>query len=516
MDRLAWWLDGYDITLKNYLLEGFTVGFRIGYAGFPESKIYDNHSSTAKNPEVINEYIDKELAAGRIMGPLHSLPVSFQCSPLGLVPKKETGDFRIIHDLSYPPGKSVNDFIPSEFTFVQYESVYDAVDMIKQLGQEAFLAKSDIKNAFRIIPIHKDDQNLFLIQWNGLFYRDLVLEMGCSSACRIFEAFSSAIAWITKTKLGIPNVHYLDDFLLGSKTERLGLYDLNRFMDMCHDIGVPLSEKKTFPPATVMSFLGFEIDTVMKEFRLPKEKVDQCISELSYLLNRNKARLRRIQSVIGLLNFACQVVLPGRAFLRRLIDATRKYNAPFHWVRLSSSTKINEDLRVWMQFLSNFNGRSFFLSDEVIDSDQLNLFTDASGSIGYAAIFGKNWFYGQWTDDWRGQNIMLLEMYPIVLAIETWGEKLQNKRLIINTDNESLVPVLSKKTTKEHRVMSLVRRLVLACLKYNILISARHVAGSINQAADALSRLQLDKFYKLCPDANVHPSVIPHLPPLPS
>ena len=124
-------------------------------------------------PKVINKYIDKQLAAGRIMGPLDSLPASFPCSQLNLVPKKEYGESRLIHDLLYQQGKLVNDLIPSEFTFIQYEIVYDAVEMIKQIGSGAVLAKSDIKNAFQIMPIHKDDQNLFMIQRscprNGMF-----------------------------------------------------------------------------------------------------------------------------------------------------------------------------------------------------------------------------------------------------------------------------------------------------------------------------------------------------------
>ena len=33
-----------------------------------------------------------------------------QCSPLGLVPKKQPGEYRLIHHLSYPNGASINDF----------------------------------------------------------------------------------------------------------------------------------------------------------------------------------------------------------------------------------------------------------------------------------------------------------------------------------------------------------------------------------------------------------------------
>jgi hypothetical protein len=42
--------------------------------------------------------------------------------------------------------------------------------------------------------------------------------------------------------------------------------------------------------------------------------------------------------------------------------------------------------------------------------------------------------------------------------------------------------------------MIFVRRLVLACLKFNILFRAKHVPGAKNTLADALSRLQVSKF----------------------
>lgn len=63
-----------------------------------------------------------------------------------------------------------------------------------------------------------------------------------------------------------------------------------------------------------------------------------------------------LQSLTGLLNFACSVIVPGRAFLRRLIDLTVGIQSPHHLIRLSKDVK--EDLKVWLSFLSNFNGRS--------------------------------------------------------------------------------------------------------------------------------------------------------------
>ncbi|XP_078345299.1 uncharacterized protein LOC144630809 isoform X2 [Oculina patagonica] len=53
--------------------------------------------------------------------------------------------------------------------------------------------------------------------------------------------------------------------------------------------------------------------------------------------------------------------VPGRAFLRRLIDLTVGVRRPHHRIRLGKETK--HDMEVWLKFLTDFNGRSFFLSD---------------------------------------------------------------------------------------------------------------------------------------------------------
>ena len=80
-----------------------------------------------------------------------------------------------------------------------------------------------------------------------------------------------------------------------------------------------MAPEKTVGPLTTLAFAGIELDTVLMEARLPQEKLDKCHELLSAFLRRRKVTLQEIQS---LLNFACTVVVPGRAFLRRLIDLT--------------------------------------------------------------------------------------------------------------------------------------------------------------------------------------------------
>ena len=99
-----------------------------------------------------------------------------------------------------------------------------------------------------------------------------------------------------------------------------------------------------------------------------------------------------MQSLIGLFNFTCSVITPGRAFLRRMVDLTKGPQRPHHHIRLTKDVK--QDIALWFRFLDHFNGKSFFLDDKWLTSPNLDMYTDAAGSLGYGAIFGKRWLYG--------------------------------------------------------------------------------------------------------------------------
>ena len=60
-------------------------------------------------------------------------------------------------DLSSLPGYSVNEAIPVDICHMHYASVADAARL---LGAGTLLAKIDLQNAYRIVPVHQDDHHL--------------------------------------------------------------------------------------------------------------------------------------------------------------------------------------------------------------------------------------------------------------------------------------------------------------------------------------------------------------------
>ena len=172
-------------------------------------------------------------------------------------------------------------------------------------------------------------------------------------------------------------------------------------------------------------FLGIIIDAVQMHARLPADKLVRARNLLLGLLLKQKVTLKELQSVIGLLSFCSEVVVPGRPFWRRLIDLTIGVSRPYFHTRLTRQAKL--DVGAWLAFLQHFNGEALFLDDTFLTGDFLELYTDAAGAIGYGALYGNAWFCGLCPAEWRSHYVAVLDLYPIVAAVHVWGNAWANK-----------------------------------------------------------------------------------------
>ena len=127
--------------------------------------------SANDNPSILKEKIVKEIKAGRVAGPFDISPFpNLQISPLGLVPKKKVGEYRVIHHLLYPDHLSINDGIPQDKCTVQYQAIDDAISLVKYHGQGSLMAKTDMENGYRLVPINERDHELLGFTMEGKFF----------------------------------------------------------------------------------------------------------------------------------------------------------------------------------------------------------------------------------------------------------------------------------------------------------------------------------------------------------
>jgi len=350
------------------------------------------------------------------------------------------------------------------------------------------MAKSDIKSAFRLIPIHPSDYTKLGFMYNGFYYYDRCLAQGCSSSCRIFERFATALEWILKNKFAVKHsCHVLDDFLFLALAYPECKEFLEAWKKLCKILNIPLAIAKTFDPAQIMIFLGIELSTIDMTAKLPLDKLIAYRKQLQELMHSRTVKLKVMQSAIGILQFSTTVIIPGKAFVRRLIDTTLGVSTPFHYVTVSPQAR--KDIKMWHTFFEHHNGKTIFLN-ETNDSETLNLFSDASKKA-CAATFQDKWFVIEFPESWVDKNIAFLEFYPIMAAADIFGLKMANQRIHFWCDNKSVCDIINKQSSRDPEIMVLMRRLVLVLMQYNIKFKAFHVPGRLNFLNDALSRLRV-------------------------
>ena len=473
------YLEGYNPEDRNFIVHGFSKGFPLGVEGFIPPSISPNHQSALAHPEFIEDKLKKELSLNRIKGPYKSPPFdNFKVSPLGVVPKKEPNSFRLIQDLSFgPQGSAVNHFIPAENATVFLETFDHVANLVLSCGRNSLIAKADIEEAYRIVPMSPLEYPRLGFSWKGQFYFERVLVMGASSSVRIFETFSKSIQWILQSKLGVNHVsHIIDDFIFvgRSNSSECASY-LQKFFELCKDIGIPVKLKKTIYPTTCAPIHGIDLDTNKMEARLPQDKLSELRGLLRDNMQRKKIKFKDLQSLLGHLNFACKVIKPGRCFLRRLYDLTCGSHRPDHFIKLNTAARA--DLKVWASFLEQYNGCTIITGDKFISSNTLQLHTDAAKSKGFACIFQEFWAWGAFSDYVKHFHINVLELYPITLAVYLFGSHWQNKNILFICDNMSIVHCLNNQTSKDKTIMRMLRIIVLESLKHNFCFASKHISS---------------------------------------
>ena len=311
-----------DKGTAQYLIDGLTNGFSIGYNAPHSASQPKNLLSATMYPGAVTEAINKELKRKHTSGPFRQPPwPNLHCSPLGSREKKD-GTRRLILDLSQPTGNSVNDGIPKDEFTVKYAHFDDATDLVHKRGPNCLLSKIDIKHAFRLLPVKPTQWILLGFIWFGLYFIDTRLPMGLRSSPAIFNCFADAVCWIIQTLFNLPHlIHYADDFLLASTSNtNKANNELQTAIAAFHHLGIPIAEDKLEGPTTKLTYLGIEINSEDMTIRVPDDKYDELNNLLPKWLYRRKCTKKELLSLIGKLSFICKVVRPGRIFLRRLID----------------------------------------------------------------------------------------------------------------------------------------------------------------------------------------------------
>ena len=431
--KTKWNLDKLGQLLNNYqdkeVVEWMRYGWPTGRLPTmqPPAKTFKNHKGATDHPEALQKYIQKEKQMGAVIGSFSVIPFKEQVgiSPISTRPKKSSQDRRVIIDLSFPPGEAVNDGMIKDNYMGQYVKltfprVDDLALRIYTLGKEAMMLKVDLSRYFRQLPMDPGDYSLvgYIIQ--GQLYSDKVLPMGMRTAPYIAQRVTNAIAHIHR-RLQYFILNYVDDFLGAEHKTRIW-EAFNHLMHLLEEIRVDIAPEKVVPPTTRLEFLGITMDSQTMTMEIPEDKIEEIRTELKSWLYRNKASRKEMESLVGKLQFMGKCIKPGRVFIARLINGMKNLPRSGSY---SLPVKARKDIAWWARFLQEHNGVSLIWLHNIPDADKV-IATDASKK-GLGGIYGKQYFWGRFPEQWQNRNIAELEIRAVLVALKIWGDQLKGQ-----------------------------------------------------------------------------------------
>ena len=197
-------LSGYpDEIICDFLEFGWPIGYMSDTLPTFDLR---THRGALDFPDQVNAYLSTELKLGRIAGPFDTVPLAqgFVVSPLNTVEKRDSEESRVIVDLSWPYGHSLNDGIPNDSYLekplvLRYPTIDDMVDAVVTLGRGCHLYKRDLRKAYCQFPVDPKDYPFLGYTWDNHFYFDNILTMGLRSAAMACQRSTLAVAWISIT-----------------------------------------------------------------------------------------------------------------------------------------------------------------------------------------------------------------------------------------------------------------------------------------------------------------------------
>ena len=357
--------DNWDRALENY--EDVQVCQFVRY-GWPLSYSADtlpiptmtNHKTALENPGQVSSFIEKECSLDAMVGPFTKPPFDrwTQVSPILTRPKKDSDKLRVIIDLSFPEGASVNSGIQKQFYLGEpmvytLPTVLDLAAQVKQAGKGALMWKNDLARAYRQMRTDPLAYPLMCIQHLGKFYLDLCPAFGCRISGASQQRVSAAVCFLMQQR-GHTTLAYVDDFCGVDKDMKSAQTSFEDFSSVCDFLGLQLAPEKAAKPATKMEWLGFEIDSVTMIVTVPQAKLEEVIEEAKVWLTKKSATRQEFQQIAGKLAHISHCIRHARKFMCRLLANLRM--AP-QFGKVGVSSELKKDIEWFLHFAQDFNGR---------------------------------------------------------------------------------------------------------------------------------------------------------------
>lgn len=462
----------------------------------PTTLTFRNHAGALQYESAVDDYMGKELRYGALCGPLCTIPSRerMAISPMTTRSKKNSDRRRIISDLSWPPGASVNDGIPrhtyvGQIFKIKYPTVDTlckrAVKLVRKHGPGKIQGyKVDMRRAFRQISTCPRDWTLLGSYWKGAIFLDKVTVMGSRTGPLACQRVTNMIRHIM-ADCGYEVSNFVDDFMGLEKLEEVW----EAYSTLCRllrDLGVSEAEDKAVPPTYIIEFLGILFNLLTMTMSIPEEKIMDIKEELALWSMRSLCSRKQLERLIGKLQFAGSCIRPGRIFVSRLLNELRTMDGPGLF---PVGEEMKKDVMWWKTFLEDYNGVSMLWLEDW--NPQHGWMASDACLTGIGGVVENECFRTRLSEEliqdpeW---GIVHYEMLAVIVLIQVFDQKLKGRKIFLHCDNEAVVSVVNTGKSRDSNLQSCLRWLWYLLAVNDCMIKLLPVSSEDNKIADNLSR----------------------------
>ncbi|XP_073430315.1 sex comb on midleg-like protein 2 isoform X4 [Dendrobates tinctorius] len=463
------------VTRDTWVAELVSSGYKIEFVGRPPQRFFRSRlSKTDSQAESLLQAVTSLQHKGVIAPVPQGEESQGFYSNLFSVPKKD-GTVRPVLDL-----KILNRFIRvRRFRMESLRSVIAAMDP----GE--FLASIDVQDAYLHIPIFPSHQRFLRFAIGGRHFQFVALPFGLATAPRVFTKIMAVVMAILHAR-GITVLPYLDDLLVKGPSFQECQDNVSITLDTLARLGWLINwSKSSLVPAQKIVFLGMIFDTSRGLVILPQDKAQKIKQGIRNLLQPGSRSIRYGMSVLGRMVAAIEAIPFAQFHLRPLQHALltawdRRLLSLSHRCKLSPL--VRGSLRWWTRDSSLVQGKPF-------PPEQWLVVTTDASLQGWGAVFQSHIAQGRWSVQEIVLPINILEIRAIRLALQHFQCFLRHRPVRIQTDNATAVAYVNHQGgTRSQAAMREVGLVLRWAEKNRVVISAVHIPGVENWAADFLSR----------------------------
>ena len=477
--------DYEDQQLIQFLDFGWPVGDNLPTLGLP------NHPSSTNYGEHIITYVNKECSFGALKGPFDSHPFEWlRLNPLMTRPKKDSTNRRVILDLSFPLGNSVNSEIDKcIFEGAPYKlrlpNALTLAEHIVKRGKNCLMFKIDLARAYRQLPSDPWDWALLGISWDDKLYFDTAIPFGVRHGAMACERTTKALCHIQTKDDQSDAEAYIDDIAsVCSDNLILANQQFTDFLNTIDELGLQVSLEKCTGPSVILTWIGVTFDSVRMIMYIDKDKVAETLAFCESVLSNRDISKSTLRSVLGKLNHASKLSPPARRFLNRLLSLLRLMG---NRSTIAMSKGASDDIKWFLEFLAVYNCsaliRSFKTEEATIEVDACLV-----GGRGFSPGLGY-FFYG-FPEDLASLKLhnSALESFNVLVGLRVFKDRLEGKTVRLFCDNEATVFALNSGKTRDKFMAFVLRQVWFLCATNDINLLVSHKPGAELITADLLSR----------------------------